>query len=148
MEQLWPRTWVYVGHDSQIPEQGDYITTQIGSEPVIMVRHKDDSVQVLRNRCAHKGAKLVSDAQGSVRKFFRCPYHAWTYRTDGSLLAVPLHGAYDRPVWDLPSSLANRCPPSTTWRTARRRAKWQLPAACCATCTTATGRCSSRTSMI
>jgi phenylpropionate dioxygenase-like ring-hydroxylating dioxygenase large terminal subunit len=95
MEELWAKTWIYVGHDSQIPSQGDYITTQIGREPVIMVRHKDDSVQVLRNRCAHKGAKLVSDAKGSVRRFFRCPYHAWTYRTDGSLLAVPLNAAYD-----------------------------------------------------
>jgi phenylpropionate dioxygenase-like ring-hydroxylating dioxygenase large terminal subunit len=95
MEQLWARTWIYVGHDSQVPNQGDYITAQIGAEPVIMVRHKDDSVRVLRNRCAHKGASVVSDAQGSVRKFFRCPYHAWTYRTDGSLLAVPLHDAYD-----------------------------------------------------
>ena len=64
--------------------------TDIGREPVLMVRHTDDTVHVVRNRCAHKGTRLVSDTQGNVGKFFRCPYHAWTYRTDGSLLAIPL----------------------------------------------------------
>jgi phenylpropionate dioxygenase-like ring-hydroxylating dioxygenase large terminal subunit len=98
MQRLWARTWIFIGHDSQIPEAGDYYATQIGRQPVMMVRQNDGTVKVLRNRCAHKGAKLVSDAQGSVAqpggKFFRCPYHAWTYRLDGSLRAVPLKGAY------------------------------------------------------
>ena len=98
MERLWARTWIFIGHDSQVPEAGDYYATQIGRQPVMLVRQNDGTVKVLRNRCAHKGAKLVSDTQGSVvqpgGKFFRCPYHAWTYRLDGSLRAVPLKGAY------------------------------------------------------
>jgi phenylpropionate dioxygenase-like ring-hydroxylating dioxygenase large terminal subunit len=98
MERLWSRTWIFIGHDSQIPEPGDYFTTNIGRQPVMMVRQTDGGVKVLRNRCAHKGAKLVSDTQGSVAqpggKFFRCPYHAWTYRLDGALRGVPLKGAY------------------------------------------------------
>ncbi len=94
MERLWGRAWVYVGHASQVPAAGDYYTTNLGVAPVMMVRQQDGSVRVLRNRCAHKGAKLVSDGQGSVGNFFRCPYHAWTYRLDGTLRGVPLKGAY------------------------------------------------------
>ena len=94
MEQLWSRTWVFVGHDSQIPAEGDYTTTTVGLQPVMVVRQRDGSVRVMRNRCSHKGAKLVSDGSGNVGTFFRCPYHAWTYRLDGSLRGVPMKGAY------------------------------------------------------
>ncbi|MGH7073818.1 MAG: aromatic ring-hydroxylating dioxygenase subunit alpha [Stellaceae bacterium] len=95
MEQLFATTWVYVGHESQVPNSGDYFTTTIGRESVIMVRHTDGSIRVLYNRCAHKGTQIVTDITGNTGKFFRCPYHAWCYRTDGSLLAVPLKKGYD-----------------------------------------------------
>lgn len=95
MEQLWSNTWVYVGHVTQVPAKGDFYATEVAMQPVIMVRHSDDSVRVLMNRCAHKGAKLVSDTCGNTGKFFRCPYHAWTYKTDGSLLSIPLKNAYE-----------------------------------------------------
>ena len=94
MEELFAKTWIYVGHESQVPKPGDFYTCDIGREPVVMVRQADGSVRVLRNRCAHKGARLVTDTHGSIGKFFRCPYHAWTYRPDGSLLAIPLKNAY------------------------------------------------------
>ena len=100
MDRLWSRTWVYVGHDSQVAQPGDYITASIGAEPVLMVRQPDGGVRVMRNRCAHKGAKLVSDAAGNVGNFFRCPYHAWTYRLDGSLRGVPLKSAYANTGFD------------------------------------------------
>ncbi len=95
MERLWSRTWVYVGHSSQVPNPGDYITVDIAAKPVIMVRHTDGSIRVLMNRCAHKGTKVVYDFAGNTGKTFRCPYHAWTYRTDGTLLHVPLKEGYD-----------------------------------------------------
>jgi benzoate/toluate 1,2-dioxygenase alpha subunit len=95
MAQLWSNTWVYVGHASQVPEKGDYYATDVAMQPLMMVRHTDGSVRVMMNRCAHKGAKLVSDVCGNTGKFFRCPYHAWTYKTDGSLLAIPLKNAYE-----------------------------------------------------
>jgi benzoate/toluate 1,2-dioxygenase alpha subunit len=95
MAQLWSNTWIYVGHDSQVPEKGDYYSTDVAMQPVLMVRHTDGSVRVMMNRCAHKGAKLVSDVCGNTGKFFRCPYHAWTYKTDGSLLSIPLKNAYE-----------------------------------------------------
>jgi len=94
MERLWSRTWIYVGHASQIPNPGDFITVDIAAKPVIMVRHTDDSIRVLMNRCAHKGTKVVSDFSGNTGKTFRCPYHAWTYRTDGTLINIPLKDGY------------------------------------------------------
>ena len=59
------------------------------------MRHDDGSVRVLMNRCAHKGSRLVSAPCGNTGKLFRCPYHAWTFRTDGSLLNIPLKNGYD-----------------------------------------------------
>lgn len=94
MRHLFPNTWVFVGHDSQTPRKGDYITTQIGDQPVIMVRHTDDEIHVLYNRCPHKGTKIAIDRSGNTGKFFRCPYHAWSFKTDGCLLAIPLKKGY------------------------------------------------------
>jgi phenylpropionate dioxygenase-like ring-hydroxylating dioxygenase large terminal subunit len=95
MEHLFANTWNYVGHASQIPNPGDYFTTTIGTQPVLMVRHTDGEVKVLYNRCPHKGVKIAVDGCGSTGKFFRCPYHAWTFRTDGSLLSIPLKKGYE-----------------------------------------------------
>ena len=95
MERLWSRTWIYVAHASQVPEPGDYFTTDVAGQPVIMVRQSDRSIRVLMNRCAHKGSKLVHRSSGNTGRSFSCPYHAWAYRTDGTLLAVPLRQGYD-----------------------------------------------------
>jgi benzoate/toluate 1,2-dioxygenase alpha subunit len=95
MEHLFVNTWVYVGHDSQVPRHGDYFSTTIGNQPVVVVRHTDDSIKVLFNRCAHKGTQIVVETSGNTGKVFRCPYHAWCYRTDGTLLGVPLKEGYD-----------------------------------------------------
>jgi len=95
MEQLWSNTWVYVGHDSQVPNPGDYFTADIAGKPVVMVRQDDGGVCVLMNRCAHRGAKVVSAATGNTGRFFRCAYHAWAYNLDGSIRAVPLRTGYD-----------------------------------------------------
>jgi len=95
MERLWPRTWIYVGHASQVPNAGDFVTVDIAAKPLIMVRHSDGTIRLLYNRCAHKGTKVVSDLSGNAGKTFRCPYHAWTYRTDGSLINIPLREGYE-----------------------------------------------------
>ena len=100
MEHLFANTWVYVGHASQVPEPGDYYATTVGDQPVVMVRHTDRSVRVLYNRCAHKGVTLVNEGCGSTGKFFRCPYHAWTYKLDGGLLSIPLKKGYDNTGFD------------------------------------------------
>ena len=89
MERLWSRTWIYVGHASQVPQAGDFVTLNIAAKPLILVRHTDGSVRVLMNRCAHKGTKVVYDFAGNTGKTFRCPYHAWTYGLDGRLVGAP-----------------------------------------------------------
>jgi benzoate/toluate 1,2-dioxygenase subunit alpha len=95
MERLWRNTWIFVGHDSQVPNPGDFYTTQIGREPVIMLRDAQGAVRVLLNRCAHKGAKLASAPSGNCGGMLRCPYHGWIYRLDGSLRTVPIRSGYD-----------------------------------------------------
>jgi phenylpropionate dioxygenase-like ring-hydroxylating dioxygenase large terminal subunit len=94
MVQLFGCAWIYVGHESQVAKPGDYVTALIGKQPVVMVRHTDNSIHVLYNRCAHKGAKVVGDGCGNSR-YLRCCYHGWTYRTDGSLAGIPLKDGYD-----------------------------------------------------
>ncbi len=96
MEQLWRNTWVYVGHDSQVPGPGDFYSTVIGREPVMMIRGTDGEVRILPNRCAHKGTKLVSAVHGKCPGgTIRCPYHGWTYKLDGALRTIPLKSGYD-----------------------------------------------------
>ena len=95
MRHLFRNVWVYIGHDSQTPNKGDYITAQIGDQPLLMVRHSDNEIHVLYNRCPHKGTKIVIDKAGNTGKFFRCPYHAWSFKTDGCLLAIPLKKGYE-----------------------------------------------------
>lgn len=93
MEKIWGYAWIYIGHDSQIPEAGDFITTDLGLDPVIMVRGDDAKVRVLFNRCAHKGAKVTGRACGHADSF-RCPYHGWTYRNSGALRGLPARDGY------------------------------------------------------
>lgn len=89
MERLFGRAWLFVGHESQIKNPGDFITTDLGKYPVIMTRHADGSVQVLINRCTHRGPKVVNEKCGH-RKQLTCLYHGWTYDTAGKLLRVPV----------------------------------------------------------
>lgn len=99
MERLWGQSWIYVGHESQVPNHGDFITTTIGLQPVVMVRHNDDKVRVIHNRCGHRAAKVVTKECGHA-KGFKCPYHGWAYLTDGSLVGVPHKGGYDDTGFD------------------------------------------------
>ena len=89
MERLFGRAWLFVGHESQVKKPGDFITTDLGKYPVIMTRHADGSVQVLVNRCTHRGPKVVNEKCGH-RKQLTCLYHGWTFDTDGKLLRVPV----------------------------------------------------------
>lgn len=94
MQRLWPRSWIYVGHDSQIPNTGDFYTTQLGRQPVVMLRDAAGEVLVLMNRCAHKGTRVIGAVSGNCGGLLRCPYHGWTYRLDGSIRTVPLKSGY------------------------------------------------------
>jgi phenylpropionate dioxygenase-like ring-hydroxylating dioxygenase large terminal subunit len=92
-ERIFRRVWLYVGHESEVANAGDYVLTRLGPEEVLLVRREDGGLSLLYNRCAHRGARLVGQASGNARQL-RCPYHAWTYRLDGSLLGVPMAGGY------------------------------------------------------
>ncbi|MGN8186800.1 aromatic ring-hydroxylating dioxygenase subunit alpha [Burkholderia sp. 22088] len=100
MERIYGRVWIYVGHESQVKTAGDYHTTRIGDQDVVMVRASDGTIHVIYNRCPHKGAKVVPDGDGSVGKFFRCPYHAWTFRHDGTHLSAPLRNGLQNTCFD------------------------------------------------
>ncbi|HVW68776.1 MAG TPA: aromatic ring-hydroxylating dioxygenase subunit alpha [Steroidobacteraceae bacterium] len=104
MERLWPRSWLYVGHDSQVPAAGDYLTVDLARRPVIMVRDGDGKVRVLQNRCSHKGAKVVQASSGNCRGMFRCPYHGWTFKLGGELRTVPLRAGYTGTGFDQSSA--------------------------------------------
>jgi nitrite reductase/ring-hydroxylating ferredoxin subunit len=93
MERIFDRTWVYLGHESEISQEGDYKTTTIGTHPVIVSRLADGSVTALLNRCRHRGATVCQHEVGNSR-FFRCAYHAWTYSSDGKLVGVPMPAGY------------------------------------------------------
>lgn len=95
VERLWARAWVYLGHESQVPNVGDYYTTNVAGQSLILLRKSATDVIALMNRCAHKGSQLVHERHGNCGKLLRCPYHAWTYRLDGSLLSIPLKNDYE-----------------------------------------------------
>lgn len=92
-DRVFRRVWLYVGHESEIPRSGDYVLSRLGPDEVILVRQADGKIAVLHNRCAHRGPRVVTEPRGNVR-LFRCPYHSWAYRTDGSLAAVPMPERY------------------------------------------------------
>ncbi len=100
MQRIYGKAWIYVGHESQVPATGDYHTTRIGDQDVLMVRAADGQVHVLYNRCPHKGAQVVAEGDGCAGKFFRCPYHAWTFKLDGTHLAAPMRKGFEGTCYD------------------------------------------------
>lgn len=95
MEKIWERTWVYCGHESQVKASGDYYAVTIGRQPMIMVRQGDSSVQVLYNRCPHRGVQLVGNLHGNTGTSFVCSYHAWSFHLNGTVRAIPLAKGYE-----------------------------------------------------
>src|SRR5262245_17527224 len=93
MERIFRRGWVFVGHDSEVPHPGDFITRHLGTEPVLMVRGREGEIGVFANRCMHRGTMVCPADRGNARTF-TCPYHGWTYDVSGALLGVPYPGGY------------------------------------------------------
>ncbi|MDA0260617.1 MAG: Rieske 2Fe-2S domain-containing protein [Proteobacteria bacterium] len=87
MERIYGRSWVYIGHESQVAKPGDFFCSWIGTQPVVMTRHTDGKVYVLHNRCGHRGVKVVTEASGNS-KFLRCMFHGWTYELNGELTGL------------------------------------------------------------
>ena len=93
MERIFHRSWVFVGHESEIPRAGDFVTRTLGRQPVILARARDEHVVVLLNRCMHRGTMVCTASHGHARTF-QCPYHGWTYDVTGELLGVSYPGGY------------------------------------------------------
>jgi phenylpropionate dioxygenase-like ring-hydroxylating dioxygenase large terminal subunit len=93
METIFKKGWVYVAHESEVSEPGDYLTRMIGTEPVVVARGRDGVVRVLLNRCTHRANKLCTAEKGNANSF-RCPYHGWTFANNGDLQGVPMREAY------------------------------------------------------
>lgn len=88
LEKIWYRTWVYVGHESEIPNANDYVLKTIGLEEVLMTRGRDGQINLLHNRCPHRGNRVCVSREGNARSF-TCAYHGWTFGNDGQLKGYP-----------------------------------------------------------
>ena len=95
MERIFGRAWLVLGHDSQVKNEGDYFTTRMGREPVVVVRKNQKEIAVLVNRCAHRGSMVCAEGRGNTDRFV-CPYHGWSYDRAGTLQAVPFASGYEK----------------------------------------------------
>src|SRR5258707_12625364 len=80
--------WNYVALEAEVPDPGDFKRSFVGDKPVIVTRGPDGTVNVLANRCAHRGVQLCQQSLGNAKEFV-CPYHQWTYDLSGKLIGVP-----------------------------------------------------------
>ena len=105
LEKIFTRAWLFIGHESLIPDPGDYFASRMGGESVILVRDKQKKVHVFLNSCRHRGMKVCQYDQGNTQ-LFTCPYHSWSYTTAGKLFGVPqfkglYEGCLDKEQWSL-----------------------------------------------
>ena len=80
--------WCYVGLEAEIPNAGDFRRTSIGERSVILIRDKEGGINVVENRCAHRGVAFCRERQGNKTELV-CPYHQWNYTLKGDLQGVP-----------------------------------------------------------
>lgn len=111
-ERVFARCWLFIGHESQVPRPGDYFTSRMGEESVIVTRDLQGDLHVLLNTCRHRGMRVCRYDEGNT-KTFTCPYHGWGYSIDGSVVDVPgelsalprqqeaYYGEFDKSQWGL-----------------------------------------------
>ncbi len=97
-ERLFAREWICVGHASRIAKPGDYLLASVAGESLIVVRDESGAVHALYNVCRHRGTRLCEGGDGHALGALRCPYHAWTYALDGTLLTA--RNMQDAPGFD------------------------------------------------
>ena len=112
LKRVFARSWLFVGHVSQIPNPNDFFVSRMGEESVILTRDRQGEIHVLLNTCRHRGMKVCRYDEGNT-PVFSCPYHGWSYSTDGNLVSVPgeligvpqfataYHGELEKEQWGL-----------------------------------------------
>ena len=93
MERIFHRSWVYLAHESEFSEPGDFRTTSIGRQPIILTRDENRKIHALMNRCTHRAATVCQAERGHSHTF-QCAYHGWSFRNTGELAAVPYADGY------------------------------------------------------
>lgn len=88
LARVFARSWLFLAHESEVANPGDYVTRFLADEEVIVARGEDERIRVLRNVCRHRGMKMCRAEMGNS-SHFRCPYHGFTYRNNGQLVGVP-----------------------------------------------------------
>ena len=89
-ERLFSRAWLFVGHESEIPEAGDYVVRRVLQDSFIVARDEAGTVRAMFNMCLHRGMQVCRAEIGNA-SHFRCSYHGWSYRNDGRLVGLPFH---------------------------------------------------------
>lgn len=94
LERIFARSWLFVAHESQVSSFGDFVTTYMGEDAVIVARAKDGSINVMLNSCPHRGNRVCFAGEGKVRSFI-CNYHGWAFGLDGALNGMPNDELYE-----------------------------------------------------
>ena len=105
LEQIFARCWLYLGHESQIPQPNDFLSTYMGEDPILLCRGSDGKIRAFLNMCRHRGNRVCRADQGNAKDFM-CSYHGWTFNTEGRLIGVPgmkeiYSGELDMNQWGL-----------------------------------------------
>ena len=105
LERIFARCWLYLGHESQIPQPNDFLSTYMGEDPILLCRGSDGKIRAFLNMCRHRGNRVCRADQGNAKDFM-CSYHGWTFNTEGRLIGVPgmkeiYSGELDMNQWGL-----------------------------------------------
>lgn len=96
LEHIWYRDWLFVGHDCEVAHAGAYLTVQVGEYPILVIRDRDAKVRAFHNSCRHRGSRICAAEHGTTARLV-CPYHQWSYRLNGELIAARDMGADFQP---------------------------------------------------